>query len=103
MTHKNTSPPPPGGPPPPPHHYTFNGAGQESYTPHFNYAGFRYAEITGLPADAKVTVAAQAVHTDVPAAGSFSTSDPLLNQIQSAVSQTQLNDLGVHPGGLPDP
>ncbi|MFE2750078.1 family 78 glycoside hydrolase catalytic domain [Streptomyces scopuliridis] len=82
-------------------HYTFNGAGQESYTPHFNYAGFRYAKITGLPAGAKVTVAAQAVHTDVPAAGSFSTSDPPLNQIQSAVSQTQLNDLESIPVDCP--
>ncbi|MFE2083507.1 family 78 glycoside hydrolase catalytic domain [Streptomyces scopuliridis] len=74
-------------------YYTFNGSGQESYTPHFNYADFHYAKITGLPSDAKVTMAAQAVHTDAPAAGSFSTSDPRLNQIQSAVSQTQLNDL----------
>jgi alpha-L-rhamnosidase len=82
-------------------HYTFSGAGQESYTPHFTYAGFRYAELTGLPADAKVTVAAQVVHTDVPAAGSFSTSNPLLNQIQSAVSQTQLNDLESIPMDCP--
>ncbi|WP_107070254.1 family 78 glycoside hydrolase catalytic domain [Streptomyces sp. AcH 505] len=82
-------------------HYTFSGAGQESYTPHFTYAGFRYAEITGLPAGAKVTVAAQAVHTDVPAAGSFSTSDPLLNQIQGAVTQTQLNGLQSIPVDCP--
>ncbi|WP_329129477.1 family 78 glycoside hydrolase catalytic domain [Streptomyces sp. NBC_01476] len=82
-------------------HYTFSGAGTETYTPHFTYAGFRYAELSGLPDDAKVTVTAQVVHTDVPTTGQFSTSNPLLNKIQDAVTQTQLNDLESIPMDCP--
>lgn len=63
-------------------HYTFAGTGTETYAPHFNYAGFRYAEVTGLPDGATVTVTAQAEHTDVPTTGRFTTSNALLNTIQ---------------------
>lgn len=82
-------------------HYTFAGTGKESYAPHFNYSGFRYAEVTGLPDDADITVTAQVVHTDVATTGSFSTSDPLLNSIQDAVASTQLNDLQSIPLDCP--
>ncbi|BBA96611.1 putative rhamnosidase [Actinacidiphila reveromycinica] len=82
-------------------HYTFAGSGTESYAPHFTYAGFRYAELTGLPDDAKVTVTAQVVHSDVATTGRFSTSDPLLDKIQDAVAQTQLNDLESIPMDCP--
>jgi alpha-L-rhamnosidase len=82
-------------------HYTFSGAGIETYAPHFNYNGFRYAELTGLPDDATVTVTAQEVHTDVATTGQFSTSNALLNQIQGAVAQTQLNDLQTIPLDCP--
>ncbi|SEF68153.1 alpha-L-rhamnosidase [Actinacidiphila yanglinensis] len=82
-------------------HYTFSGSGTETYTPHFTYAGFRYAELTGLPDDAQVTVTAQAAHSDVPTTGQFSTSNPLLNKIQDAVAQTQLNDLESIPMDCP--
>lgn len=82
-------------------HYTFAGTGVETYAPHFNYSGFRYAELTGLPDDATVTVTAQVVHTDVATTGQFSTSNPLLDQIQTAVAQTQLNDLESIPMDCP--
>jgi alpha-L-rhamnosidase len=82
-------------------HYTFSGSGTETYAPHFTYAGFRYAELAGLPDDAKVTVTAQVVHTDVATTGQFNTSDPLLNKIQDAVTRTQLNDLESIPMDCP--
>ena len=82
-------------------HYTFAGTGEETYAPHFNYSGFRYAELTGLPDSSTVTVTAQVEHTDVATTGQFSTSDPLLNQIQDAVAQTQLNDLQSIPVDCP--
>ncbi|HWO65055.1 MAG TPA: family 78 glycoside hydrolase catalytic domain [Umezawaea sp.] len=91
----------PGEPPRQTDRYTFAGSGAETYTPHFDYAGFRYAELTGLPDDAAVTVAAQEIHNDVPSAGTFSTSDPLLNRIQGAVRQTQLNNLVSMPLDCP--
>jgi alpha-L-rhamnosidase len=82
-------------------HYIFAGSGTETYAPHFNYSGFRYAELTGLPEDAKVTVTAQVEHNDVATTGRFSTSNPLLNQIQAAVTQTQLNALQSIPVDCP--
>jgi alpha-L-rhamnosidase len=91
----------PADPPRQTDHYTFGGTGTETYAPHFAYSGFRYAELTGLPDDADVTVTAQVEHTDVATTGSFSTSDPLLNTIQGAVAQTQLNDLQSVPVDCP--
>jgi alpha-L-rhamnosidase len=82
-------------------HYTFSGAGAETYTPHFNYAGFRYAELTGVPDAASITVTAQEIHTDVPATGRFGTSDAGLDKIQAAVAQTQLNNLESVPMDCP--
>jgi alpha-L-rhamnosidase len=82
-----------GDPPRQSDHYTFSGSGAETYTPHFNYAGFRYAELTGVPDDAAVTVTAEPIHTDVATTGQFSTSNAELNKIQAGVAQTQLNNL----------
>ncbi|MFC1414310.1 family 78 glycoside hydrolase catalytic domain [Streptacidiphilus sp. N1-12] len=82
-------------------HYTFSGSGTETYAPHFNYNGFRYAELSGLPDGAAVTVTAQEEHTGVLTTGQFTSSNPLLNSIQSAVAQTQLNDLQSIPLDCP--
>ncbi|MEW1687571.1 family 78 glycoside hydrolase catalytic domain [Streptomyces sp. NPDC091265] len=82
-------------------HYTFSGSGTETYAPHFSYAGFRYAELTGLPDDARVTVTAQVVHSDVATTGRFSTSDATLNKIQGALTRTQLNNLQTMPLDCP--
>ncbi|WP_042405030.1 family 78 glycoside hydrolase catalytic domain [Streptacidiphilus carbonis] len=90
-----------GDPPRQTDHYTFDGSGTQSYAPHFNYSGFRYAELTGLPDGATVTVTAQEEHTAVATTGSFSSSDALLNSIQGAVAQTQLNDLQSIPLDCP--
>jgi alpha-L-rhamnosidase len=81
--------------------YTFDGSGTQSWAPRLNYAGFRYAEVTGLPAGTDLTVTAEVIHSDVAAAGSFSTSNPLLNRIQGALLQTQLNDLQTMPLDCP--
>jgi alpha-L-rhamnosidase len=82
-------------------HYTFSGDGTESYAPHFNYSGFRYAELTGLPDDATVTVTAEVEHTDVTTTGRFTSSNALLNKIQTAVLQTQANALQTIPVDCP--
>ncbi|MDX6262215.1 MAG: alpha-L-rhamnosidase [Kribbellaceae bacterium] len=81
--------------------YTFDGSGSQTWMPRFNYAGFRYAEVSGLPAGAKADVLAQVIHNDVATTGSFSTSDPLLNQIQDALVRTQLNNLQGMPLDCP--
>ncbi|MDX6280604.1 MAG: alpha-L-rhamnosidase [Kribbellaceae bacterium] len=81
--------------------YTFDDSGTQSWMPRFNYTGFRYAEVSGLPAGTKVDVLAQVIHNDVATTGSFSTSNPLLNQIQDALVRTQLNNLQGMPLDCP--
>ncbi|MFI1093890.1 family 78 glycoside hydrolase catalytic domain [Streptomyces sp. NPDC020917] len=82
-------------------HYTFRGTGTETYHPHFVYSGFRYAEITGLPDSAKISVVADAVHNAVPTTGTFTSSDPLLNRIDHATGQTIANSLYGMPSSDP--
>ncbi|WP_405778304.1 family 78 glycoside hydrolase catalytic domain [Streptomyces sp. NBC_00859] len=63
--------------------YTLAGKGAtETYEPRFTYHGFRYLEVTGFPGKPRPgSVDARVVHADVASTGSFTSSDPLLNQI----------------------
>ena len=66
--------------------YTLRGEGIEVYEPRFTYHGFRYVEVRGFPG--KPTLAAirgRVVHTALRPAGSFSCSNPLVNQIHGAI------------------
>ena len=69
--------------------YIFNG-GEETYEPHFTFQGFRYAKITGYegPIDS-TNVAAYALYSDMAQTGTFSTSNPLLNQLQHNILWSQ--------------
>jgi len=62
--------------------YVCKGDGKETWQPRFTYHGFRYIEVDGLtsepPADFLEGVL---VRSDVPARGSFTCSDELLNRI----------------------
>ncbi|KAH7141712.1 bacterial alpha-L-rhamnosidase-domain-containing protein [Dactylonectria macrodidyma] len=58
----------------------------ESYEPRFTFHGFRYAQIDGWPGDLNLaSVEAVVCHTDMTPTGSFSCSDPLLNQLYQNV------------------
>lgn len=62
--------------------YTLKGRGTEVYEPRFTYHGFRYVEITGFPG--KPTLASlegRVVNDDVPTAGEFTCSQPMINRI----------------------
>ncbi|MGA2543079.1 MAG: glycoside hydrolase family 78 protein [Verrucomicrobiota bacterium] len=62
--------------------YTLKGQGSERWRSRFNYNGFRYVEITGAPGRlATGNLAINFFHSDVPEAGNFETSNPLLNRI----------------------
>ncbi len=62
--------------------YTLKGKGVETYEPRFTHHGFRYVEVTGFPGQPTLNaVAGRLVYDAVPAAGQFSCSNPLLNQI----------------------
>ena len=56
-----------------------------TYEPRFTVHGYRYAELSGLPAGFRpdaTTVTGRAVWTDARQPGSFSASEPLLNKLQ---------------------
>ena len=66
--------------------YTLNGEGNETYQPRFTYHGFRYAEITGFPGRPNLsTLTGCAVSTDLPIAGKFECSNPLINRIYKCI------------------
>ena len=61
--------------------YTTSG-GPEVLEPRFTLHGFRYAEVTGYPGDLDpADVTARVVHSDIPAAGSFGSSEQWLDQL----------------------
>ena len=58
------------------------GGGAEVLEPRFTLHGFRYAEISGFPGDIGLAnVTARVVHSDIPAAGTFESSQPWLDQL----------------------
>jgi alpha-L-rhamnosidase len=65
--------------------------GEETFRPDFTFHAFRYMEIKGLPeAPAAADVRAFPTHSDLPSAGAFSCSNPLLNEIQEMCLRTFL-------------
>ncbi|MFG2359296.1 family 78 glycoside hydrolase catalytic domain [Streptomyces sp. NPDC048521] len=66
--------------------FTLAGTGDiETYEPRFTVHGYRYVELTGLPAGFKPghgTVTGRAVWTDAAQPGTFHTSDALVNRLQ---------------------
>ncbi len=58
------------------------GGGPEVLEPRFTLHGFRYAEISGLPGDiGQADITARVVHSDIPAAGQFESSQPWLDRL----------------------
>jgi alpha-L-rhamnosidase len=74
--------------------YLLSGRGDETYEPRFTYHGFRYVEVTGYPgtptADA---ITGRVVRAAVEDAGSFRTSDALVNRIHENFKWTIANNL----------
>lgn len=62
--------------------YTLRGGGVEEWAPRFTFHGFRYAEVTGWPADRDAgDVVAEVLHSDMIRTGWFESSDPLVNRL----------------------
>jgi alpha-L-rhamnosidase len=67
-------------------HFILSGNGVEEFTPQFTFHGFRYMEITGLPAaPAKDAVSALVFHTDAPFTAKLETGSPMINQLWSNI------------------
>ena len=67
--------------------FTLRGTGApETYEPRFTYHGFRYVEVTGFPGTPALdSLDGLVVSSDLPAYGTFTSSNPLVNSIQSAI------------------
>jgi len=63
--------------------YTLKGGAPETYEPHFTFQGFRYVAVDGYPGDLTLdSLTGIVVHSAVAPASEFSTSMPLLDQLQ---------------------
>lgn len=82
---------------------TLSGKGEETFMPHFNYKGFQYVEVTSsVPVElSKKSLVGYFMHSDVPVAGSVSSSEPLINQIWSATNNSYLSNLFGYPTDCP--
>lgn len=74
--------------------YTLAGKGVEQWEPRFGYRGFRYVQVEGYPGQPpEGALTARIVHSAVARTGSFTSADPLLNQIDFAAIASILNNL----------
>jgi len=74
--------------------FVLKGQGTEIYQPRFTYHGFRYVEVTGYPGRPTLDdVTGCVVHADVAPAGTFSSSDATLNQVQHNCVWSMLSNL----------
>jgi alpha-L-rhamnosidase len=72
--------------------YILDGRSDRTLEPHFTWHGFRYVEITGLPHPPDAAdLRAVSLHSDYSAAGTFESSDRLLNRMMIAAKWTQQN------------
>jgi alpha-L-rhamnosidase len=70
--------------------YTCKGGGVEVWQPRFTFHGFRYVELTGLSEKpAMDAVTGIVLGSDTPRTGSFSCSDPRINQLMSNIQWGQ--------------
>ena len=82
--------------------YVCRGGGTETWQPRFTFHGFRYVELTGLPARPGVdAVTGVVIGSDTPRAGQFICSDARLNQLQSNIQWSQRGNYLSIPSDCP--
>jgi alpha-L-rhamnosidase len=82
--------------------YVCAGGGRETWEPKFTYHGYRYVQVTGLPArPAPQDVLGRLVLSDVPEISSFRCSQPLFERMDAAMRRTVLNNLHGIPTDTP--
>ena len=70
--------------------YILKGEGVENFEPHFTFQGFRYAKLVGFPGELKPeNISAVALYSDMELTGSFTSSNPLINQLQHNIQWGQ--------------
>jgi alpha-L-rhamnosidase len=83
--------------------FILRGDGAETFSPRFNYKGFQYVEVSS---DRPVSLNVQSLtgcfmHSDVPVAGSISSSNPLIDKIWAATNASYLSNLFGYPTDCP--
>ncbi len=83
--------------------FILSGRGEESFMPKFNYKGFQYVEVTSTK---PVSLRAESLrgyfmHSDVPAVGTVSSADPVIDKIWSATNNSYLSNLFGYPTDCP--
>ena len=83
--------------------YIAAGRDEEVFMPRFNYKGFQYVEVTAdKPVELKKeSLTAFFMHSDVPPAGTVSTSDEIVNRIWEATNNSYLSNLFGYPTDCP--
>jgi alpha-L-rhamnosidase len=70
--------------------YILKGVGTEVYEPRFTFFGFRYVAIDGFPGELTPDdITGVVVHSDMTPTGTFSCSEPLINQLQHNIQWGQ--------------
>ena len=63
--------------------YLLKGGREETFEPHFTFQGFRYVMVSGYPGELSADdIRGMVIHSDMKPSGTFSCSDPLINQLQ---------------------
>ncbi|UKT65390.1 glycoside hydrolase family 78 protein [Pedobacter mucosus] len=83
--------------------WTLNGEGEEEFMPLFNYKGFQYIEVSSSR-PIKLTeksLVGYFMHSDVPAVGKISSSNPLVDKLWWATNNSYLSNLYGFPTDCP--
>ena len=83
--------------------YILKGEGTESFQPRFNYKGFQYVEVTSTQPVTltKESLTGYFMHSDVPAVGRITSSNPTINKIWQATNNSYLSNLFGYPTDCP--
>jgi alpha-L-rhamnosidase len=70
--------------------YILKGDGEEIYEPHFTFHGFRFVKLEGVNANPDLSqITGVVIHSDMKPTGSFTCSDPMINQLQHNIQWGQ--------------
>lgn len=82
--------------------YTLGGGGEEVWEPRFTFHGFRYVEVTGYPGVPELdAITGVVLGSAIPDAGTFTSSDAELNQLQSNIRWGQRSNFLSVPTDCP--
>ena len=84
--------------------YTLKGQGEESYEPRFSFMGFQFIAVEGFPGEPTLdNFTGIVVHSEIPPIGSFTCSNPMINQLQHNIVWGQKGNFVDVPTDCPQP